>query len=106
VNRGTDGCYEPPRRLLRAIPGLEPVEFHRRREAAFCCGGGEAVEAGGYGELVSKTAAHRIEEARAVGAELVATACPRCESNLGAASSGSPIPVRSVIDLFAESLGV
>jgi len=106
VNRGTDGCYEPPRRLLRAIPGLEPVELHRRREAAFCCGGGEAVEAGGYGELVSKTAAHRIEEARAVGAELVATACPRCESNLGAASRGSPIPVRNVIDLFAESLGV
>jgi Fe-S oxidoreductase len=106
VNRGTDGCYEPPRRLLRAIPGLELVEFHRRREGAFCCGGGEAVEAGGYGELVARTAAHRIEEAEAVGAEVVATACPRCASNLGAATGERTIPVRNVIDLLAESLGV
>lgn len=105
VNRGAEGCYEPPRRLLRTIPGLEPVEFHRRREGAFCCGGGTAVEAGGFGDLVANTAAHRMEEARAVGAELVATACPRCESNLAAASSGGPIPVRNVIDLLAESLG-
>jgi Fe-S oxidoreductase len=106
VNRGTGGCYEPPRRLLRTIPGLETVEFHRRREAAFCCGGGDAVEAGGYGELVARTAAHRMEEARAVGAELVATACPRCEANLGAAPGEHPIPIRNVIDLLAESLGV
>ncbi len=105
VNRGAEGCYEPPRRLLRTIPGLEPVEFHRRREGAFCCGGGDAVEAGGFGDLVANTAAHRMEEARAVGAELVATACPRCESNLTAASSGGSIPVRNVIDLLAESLG-
>ena len=106
VNRGTDGCYQPPRRVLQAIPGLDLVEFHRRREGAFCCGAGDAVEAGGYGDFVAKTAAHRMEEAQAVGAELVATACPHCESNLGAASSGGSIPVRNVIDLLAESLGV
>ena len=81
------------------------MEFHRRREGAFCCGGGDAVEAGGFGDLVANTAAHRMEEARAVGAELVATACPRCESNLTAAPSGHSIPVRNVIDLLAESLG-
>jgi Fe-S oxidoreductase len=105
VNRGAEGCYEPPRRLLRSIPGVELVEFHRRREGAFCCGGGTAVEAGGYGDLVANTAAHRMEEAQAVEAELVATACPRCVSNLGAASSAHSIPVRNVIDLLAESLG-
>jgi Fe-S oxidoreductase len=105
VNRGAEVCYEPPRRLLRTIPGLEPVEFHRRREGAFCCGGGDAVEAGGFGDFVARTATHRMEEAGAVGAELVATACPRCVSNLGAASSGRSIPVRNVIDLLAESLG-
>jgi Fe-S oxidoreductase len=106
VNRGTEGCYEPPRRLLRTIPGLEMVEFQRRREGAFCCGGSEVVEAGGYGDLVTRTSAHRMEEARALGAELVATACPRCESNLAAAKDEASIPVRNVIDLLAESLGV
>jgi Fe-S oxidoreductase len=106
VNRGAEGCYEPPRRLLQSIPGLELVEFHRRREGAFCCGGDELVEAGGHGDLVAGTALHRMEEARAVGAELVATACPRCQSNLGAATGDDSIPVRNVIDLLAESVGV
>jgi Fe-S oxidoreductase len=46
-----------------------------------------------------------MEEARAVGAEIVATACPRCVSNLGAATGEDSIPVRDVIDLLAESLG-
>jgi Fe-S oxidoreductase len=46
-----------------------------------------------------------MEEAQAVGAELVATACPHCESNLGAAPGEPSIPVRNVIDLLAESLG-
>ena len=46
-----------------------------------------------------------MEEAQAVKAELVATACPRCVSNLGAASSAHSIPVRNLIDLLAESLG-
>jgi len=105
VNRGAEGCYEPPRRLLRTIPGVELVEFHRRREGAFCCGGDDAVEAGGFGDLVANTAAHRMEEAQAVGAELVATACPRCESNLDGARGDASIPVRNLIDLLAESLG-
>lgn len=104
VTRGTHGCYEPPRRLLRAIPGLVQVEFERRRESAFCCGQGGAVEAGGYGELAERTAAHRMDEAAAVGAEIVATACPNCETALGAASGRHAIAVLNVIDLLAESV--
>ena len=104
VNRGAAGCYEPPRSLLRSIPGVELVEFHRRREYAFCCGGGGMAREGGYEAFAANTAAHRAEEAASVGADLIATACPGCVSALKAAEGKAGIPVRDVIDLLAESV--
>jgi len=104
VNRGAFGCYEPPRRLLRSIPGVELVEFHRRKEYAFCCGGGGLAREAGYEAFVANTAVHRAEEARCIGADLIATACPGCLSTLEQAGPGTGIPVRDVIDLLAESV--
>jgi Fe-S oxidoreductase len=104
VNRGTGGCYDPPRRLLQSIPGIEPVEFHRRREYAFCCGGEGMVREAGYLDFVTNTSMHRMEEAKDVRAEIVATACPNCISTLGKATDKVGIPVVSVIDLLAESV--
>jgi Fe-S oxidoreductase len=104
VNRGASGCYEPPRRLLRSIPGLELKEFHRRREYAFCCGGGGMARQAGYEAFVANTAVHRAKEAASVGADLIATACPGCVSALKTAEGGAGIPVRDVIDLLAESV--
>jgi len=104
VNRGASGCYEPPRRLLQSIPGVEVVEFHRRREYAFCCGGGGMAREAGYEAFVSNTAAHRAEEAASVGADLIATACPGCVSALKPVEGEAGIPVRDVIDLLAESV--
>jgi len=104
VNRGTLGCYEPPRRILNSIPGIELVEFYRRKEYAFCCGGEGMAYSAGYHDFVNNTALHRMEEARDVGAEMVATACPNCISNLGWASDKVSIPVKDIIDLLAESV--
>jgi Fe-S oxidoreductase len=104
VNRGTYGCYEPPRRLLKKIPGLELVEFHRRREYSFCCGGGGAVYEAGHTDFIKSTALHRMEEAKDVGADMVVTACPNCEHTLGQAADRVGITVRSVIDLLIESV--
>jgi Fe-S oxidoreductase len=104
VNRGTSGCYEPPRRILRSIPGMELVEFYRRREYAFCCGGEGMAYAAGYTEFVNNTALRRMEEAKAIGADIVATACPNCDTNLGDVTEKVGIPVKNVIDLLAESV--
>jgi Fe-S oxidoreductase len=106
VNRGTHGVYDPPRRLLEAIPGVELVEFQRRREYAFACGDEGVLAAAGYADFVRNTALHRLEEAREVGAEIVATACPSSEDNLGALASEFSIRVANVIDLLHASIAV
>ncbi len=69
--------YEAPRRLLSAVPGLELLEFERSLENSWCCGAGGGVKSG-RPELSSWTADERLEEANAVGAEVVITACPHC----------------------------
>jgi Fe-S oxidoreductase len=86
---GAFGVYEPPRNVLKAIPGLRLVEMERNREAAWCCGaGGGAREA--YPEFSSWTAKERIEEAVSTGAEAIVSACPWCELNfLDATADGA-----------------
>ena len=38
--RGTYGIYQPPRDVLKSIPGLKLYEMHRTKEYAWCCGAG------------------------------------------------------------------
>ena len=84
---GAFGIYEPPRDVLKAIPGLEMVEMERNREAAWCCGaGGGAPEA--YPEFSRWTATERIEEAKSTGADAIVSACPWCERNFLDATAG------------------
>jgi len=69
--------YEPPRELLRAIPGVELVEMARNRENAMCCG------AGGGRMWMEETQGRRInvarlEQALAALPTVVASACPYC----------------------------
>ena len=68
INRGVGGVFDEPRRILRAIPGIEFVEMPRIREYAFCCGGGGGVPEA-FPELARQTALHRLDEAASVGAE-------------------------------------
>jgi len=103
VNRGTNGCYDPPRRLLDAIPGIGRVEFHRCREYSYCCGGaGVAYPA--FPAFSDNTALERMTEAKAVGAEVVVTACPNCVSNLKSAQDRTGVEVMDIYDLLAQAL--
>jgi len=103
INRGTGGCYEPPRMLLDAIPGIRRVEFERRREYSFCCGGAGVAYAA-FPEFSDNTAFERLAEAKAVGADVVVTACPNCVSNLSVASGKTGVQVMDIYDLLAQSI--
>jgi Fe-S oxidoreductase len=102
---GAFGVYEPPRDVLKAIPGLELVEMERTKEAAWCCGGGGAVPQA-YPEFGAFTAGKRLDEAKSTGAEAVATACPDCVRMLGAAvaADGAAMKVIDVLELVEQAL--
>lgn len=72
--------YDEPRDVLTRVPGLELSEMADSRRGSLCCGGG-----GGriwmdtpMGERFSDL---RLQQAREVGAEVLATCCPYCITN-------------------------
>ena len=104
---GAWGVYDPPRNVLRSIPGLELVEMERTREYAWCCGSGGGVREA-YPEFSQWTATERIEEAGITGAEAIVSACGWCESNFAesiAAQSGK-MKVMDIAELIAQSTGL
>lgn len=74
--------YEPPREVMRSIPGIELVEMRENRELAQCCGGGGLVPAANP-ELSGSVAERRAKELVDSGASMAVTACPSCEVTLG-----------------------
>jgi Fe-S oxidoreductase len=105
------GCYEPPRALLGAIPGLKLVEMARNRDNALCCGGG-----GGGMWLDAHITQHggqrlcdeRIRQAAATGAGVLAVSCPfelsRFEDSAKVAGLADRLAVRDIIELLADSM--
>jgi len=102
-----NGLYEQPRKILRSIPGLELVEMADSHDDSLCCGGG----AGRIwmdtpkGERLSDL---RLEQARAVGASVLATSCPYCilnfeDSKLGMDANGA-IEIKDITEIVLEAL--
>ncbi len=73
----TNGEYEAPRFLLRAIQGLKVREATLSREKAMCCGagGGRMWLEEKLGERINQT---RFEQMRASGTDDACVACPYC----------------------------
>jgi glycolate oxidase len=101
--------YEPPRKLIGAIPGVELIEFAKNRNLATCCGGGGGLKA--YDTAMSLDIAYRrVQEAVLVGVDTIVSACPSCRSNLqqGAArlrrEKMGKIKVMDITELLSRSL--
>jgi len=103
--RGTNGVYEAPREILRAIPGIELVEMTRNEENSFCCGGGGGVPAA-FPDFALWTAIERLNEARSTGAEAIISSCPFCQSSFEKAidSNQSTIHYHDLTELVARVL--
>jgi Fe-S oxidoreductase len=78
--RGTNGIYEAPREILKAIPGLELVEMIRNAENSFCCGGGGGVPTA-FSDFSLWVASERLKEAASTGVDAIVSCCPFCESS-------------------------
>lgn len=69
--------YDPPREILKAIPGVELVEMKRNREDGMCCG------AGGGLMWMEEDTGHRVnvartEQALEVSPGIISSGCPYC----------------------------
>jgi len=93
----TSHVYEPPRNILRSIPGLKFVELEHNREDCTCCGGGGNLEMVDP-ELVSAIAKSKIEEIQRTGAELVVTSCQQCVRTMATYARRNKIPIE-VLDI-------
>jgi len=103
------GMFEPPRELLKAVPGLDLVEFTLNRDKAMCCGGGGGLK-GFSNEMSLDIAFDRIKQASDVGAEVVVSGCPTCKDNLAQAArrlskgGGPKIKVMDIVELIKGCL--
>ena len=100
------GVYDAPRRVLAAA-GFELVEMERTRAAAQCCG---TTCWTNCGQVSRNIQVERLQEARATGAELLITACPKCQIHFKCAQrdptlgEGIGIEIRDLATLVAERL--
>ena len=103
------GIYEPPRNVIKAIPGINLVEFAMNRNMAKCCGGGGGVKAFDN-PLSGDIAFDRVLQAVGVEADTIVSACPSCKNSLnqGAARARKEkkgkIKVMDLTELVAQYL--
>ena len=95
--------FEEPRNILKKIKGLDFVEMERNRENSRCCGAGGGYKSA-FNDFAVNIAAERIRDAEAVGAEVIATACPFCVLNLkqGAAKIKSKVKVMDITEILLQ----
>lgn len=99
------GLYELPRQVLSKIPGMDLVEMPRNRENALCCGSSEWVHCTVCNKEIQ---IDRLREARASGADVLITACPKCRIHLSCALKDqdldNPPQLMDLMELVAQSL--
>ena len=101
----TSGIYEPPREVIRAIPGVTLVEMEHHHEYSLCCGGGGDVEMADKA-LTEAVARQRIQEAQATGASILLSACQQCKRTLMGAARREKVRLRvmDVVELVARQM--
>jgi len=104
------GIYEPPREIIKAIPGIKLVEMEHSGDESICCGTSAWTNCGSYSKKIRE---ERLLEAKATGAEVLVTACPKCQIHFKCAmvdkgaEKGTDIEMKvmDIVTLVADALG-
>lgn len=99
--------YDPPREILKAIPGVQLIEMERNRETGMCCGAG-----GGLMWMEEETGNRinvaRTEQALVVNPSVISSGCPYCLTMLGdgtkAKEAEDQVKTYDVVELLAQSV--
>ena len=98
--------FDEPREVLDAVEGLELVEMEQNRDKALCCGASPWVHCGAVNRQIQE---ERLAQAAATQADILVTACPKCQIHLKCAQksgNGKPsqIEIEDLASLVARSL--
>jgi len=99
------GVYDQPRDVISRFGQV--IDPPRSRERGFCCGGGGGLMFLGE-ETGKRVNLERAQELAATGANVVAAACPFCNSMLRdglAANSTTPPELLDVVQIAAAAIG-
>jgi Fe-S oxidoreductase len=99
------GIYDQPRDVISRFGKV--MDPPRARERGFCCGGGGGLMFLGE-ETGKRVNVERAQELAATGANIVAAACPFCNSMLRdglAANSATPPELLDVVQIAAAAIG-
>jgi dimethylglycine catabolism B len=106
-----NGIYEEPRRLLQSIPGIDLVEMSHHSSNSLCCGGGGGgmwLEGFQWEQAHIRLSEWRVREAVAVGADVLAVACPyetpRFEDASKMVQKAGRLEIREVAEIIAASM--
>ncbi len=105
LGRAGAGVYEPPRELLKAIPGVQFREMEHNREKALCCG--SVVTLIDEPRVAAKIGNVRLQEATEQDADIMAALCPCClvQFRIAAKENNVNMEVQDLGALAARSLG-
>lgn len=100
------GVYEPPREMLKALPGVELVEMEHNREDGLCCG--SVLTLIGETPVAPVLGKRKLDEAVNAGAEAIVAVCPCCQFQMrvSAEKTGTDIAVKDLAAVAAKGLGV
>ncbi len=73
------GIYESPRKVVSGAQNLELIEMQRNREDGMCCGVSAWTNCKSHSKLMQ---IQRMMEAKATGADVLMTTCPKCKIHL------------------------
>lgn len=85
--------FDQPRRILTGIPGITLVEMKNNRERSLCCGANPWAYCNSVNRQVQ---GQRLEQARDTGAEILVTACPKCQIHLKCAQKSEDCQVEQI----------
>jgi Fe-S oxidoreductase len=101
------GIYDSPRQVLAALPGVDLAEMRRCGPAATCCAGGPWSQCDRFAKEIQ---VGRLRDARSTGAEVLVTACPKCQIHFRCAMKDPhlgdeiQIEMREVAELVVDAL--
>ncbi|MFB0565730.1 MAG: FAD-binding and (Fe-S)-binding domain-containing protein [Candidatus Aminicenantaceae bacterium] len=73
----SSGVYDPPRELIKAIPGIEYEEMEHNRQEGQCCG--SVLTLIKEPQVAHDVGKMRLDEAESINADAVLALCPCCE---------------------------